>query len=100
MNPNDVAPMVITMVIAIGVALVLIFRGPIGRAIGRRIEGSGGGDTNILAARMEELEQRLAESEGVRARVAELEERLDFTERLMTQSAREAEIPKGLKPGS
>lgn len=35
------------------------------------------------AWRVAELEERLAELEGVAARVAELEERLDFTERML-----------------
>lgn len=46
--------------------------------------------------RVAELEERLAELEGVASRVAELEERLDFTERLLAQQgeARRLEAPR------
>jgi hypothetical protein len=82
MNPNDVAPLFISVVLFISTAAVLIFRGPIGKAIARRIEGSPGGD-EALAARVVDLEHRLADIEQERLRVGELEERLDFAERLL-----------------
>lgn len=48
------------------------------------------------AWRVAELEERLAELEGVATRVAELEERLDFTERLLAQQgeAKRLEAPR------
>jgi uncharacterized protein involved in exopolysaccharide biosynthesis len=94
MNPNDVAAMVMALVLFISVAAVLIFRGPIGKAIARRIEGNAGNATE-LPGRVAELEQRLAHMEEDRGRMAELEERLDFAERLLA-SAKEAarELPR------
>ena len=82
MNPYDVAPLVISVVLFVSTAAVFIFRGPIGKAIARRIEGNASGDEG-MNARMLELEHRLAEFEQERARVNELEERVDFAERLL-----------------
>ena len=94
MNPNDVAPMVMAVVLFVSVAGVVIFRGPIGKSIARRLEGNAGAAPE-LAARVAELEHRLAQVEEDRGRVAELEERLDFTERLLA-SAKETvrELPR------
>ena len=82
MNPNDVAPLVISVVLFVSTAAIFIFRGPIGKAIARRIEGSIGGE-DALASRMAELEHRLLDLEQERVRVGELEERLDFAERML-----------------
>lgn len=84
MGPHEVAPFVLGILTLVGGSLVLIFRGPLGRAIAKRIEGGGRG--GLLEARVAELEQRLAEVEQERHRVAELEERLDFTERLLASA--------------
>ncbi len=46
----------------------------------------------MAAARLEELEQRVADLEAAEARVLELEERLDFTERLLARTADQAAI--------
>ncbi len=82
--PSDVlAPFLITMSVVTGAAIVLILRGPVGRALGRRIEGIAP-PAPELAARVQELESRLADLEHDRSRVLELEERLDFTERLLS----------------
>jgi NADP-dependent 3-hydroxy acid dehydrogenase YdfG len=83
MNPNDIAPTIAA--ITFFVSMVLIFRGAIGKAIARRIEGKGAPDP-ALAERIEELEHRLADMEQDRLRVAELEERLDFAERLLAKA--------------
>ncbi|MES2124090.1 MAG: hypothetical protein V4503_05320 [Gemmatimonadota bacterium] len=78
-----------------GVAL----RGPMGRALGRLIEGDASTDEQ-LAERVEELEARLAnmeqrnltsgEVEAQFSRLAEVEERLDFAERLLTKGVPQA----------
>lgn len=82
MNPNDVAPMMMAVVLFLSGGAVLILRGPLGKALARRIEGKAALDPAITE-RIEELEHRLAELEHERARVGELEERLDFAERLL-----------------
>lgn len=58
------------------VASVLILRGPVGRALARRIEG---GAAEGLSA------DQLAELDEVRHRMLELEERVDFAERMLAR---------------
>jgi Tfp pilus assembly protein PilO len=91
MPPEVFAPFMLTMTLIFGAGVVLILRGPVGRALARRIEGQSGA-AGELATRVEELESRIAELEQERARTAELEERVDFAERLLARqdpSARE-----------
>ncbi len=95
MNPNDVAPLLVAVVLFLTVGAVLIFRGPLGKAIARRIEGTAG-EGSALTQQVADLEHRLAELEQERIRMGELEERLDFAERLLSQGQREADrIPRG-----
>lgn len=71
----------------------LLLQGPVGKALAGMLEGSG--VDGISAARIAELEARLAdiehrsltsgEVEQAYARIAEVEERLEFTERLLAQ---------------
>ena len=69
-----------------GVAAAVIFyallRGPVGRAIGKMLEGGSGQDEQF-ALRVEDLEAQLGELVTDQRRLAELEERLDFAERLL-----------------
>jgi hypothetical protein len=78
-TPEDVAPIIALLVVTAG--LVMIFRGPVGKAIARRLEGPPAlsGDAE---ARLGELEGRVAELERERD---ELAERVDFAERLLGQ---------------
>lgn len=71
--------------IALGVVGAVIFRGPVGKAIGRRLEHG---------APAEPSPEFLAEMDEMRGRVMELEERLDFTERMISK-AREPERING-----
>jgi hypothetical protein len=82
MPADAVFPFILVMTLALGGFGVLLARGPLGRALARRIEGTRA-DPEDLAARLVELEQRLAESDLDRRRLAELEERVDFAERLL-----------------
>jgi len=84
MPPDIFAPFILTMTLVLGAGAVLILRGPVGRALARRLEGTSGAAAE-LAARVEELESRVAELEQDRTRTAELEERLDFAERLLAR---------------
>lgn len=90
---HTVAPL-LAMVI-VGVSVVLVFRGPLGRAIARRIEGSRSADQDLVQ-RLEEAEARLQSLELTQERMLELEERLDFTERLL---AREKDASRIARPG-
>ena len=89
MNSGDIAPVIITALLTLVTGVVLIFRGPLGRAIARRIEGDVGGSPEI-EARLNDLEARLIAGEQERA---ELAERLDFTERMVLEAK---DRPKGL----
>lgn len=85
MPPGDLAPVIASSVFFISVALVLILRGPVGRALGRRIEGGKAPDEALTLAAVDELQARVAQLEQQADRLHELEERLDFTERLLAQ---------------
>ena len=63
--------------IALGVIGAVIFKGPVGKALGRRLEYGGPSEPS---------QEYLAEMDDMRARVMELEERLDFTERMISKS--------------
>ncbi len=67
--------------IALGVVGAVIFKGPVGKALGRRLEHG---------APAEPSPEFVAELDEMRSRVMELEERLDFTERMLSK-AREPE---------
>lgn len=72
--------------IAASVAFAVVMRGPLGRALARRLEGAA-------AAPPDEVLQQL---DDVRARLGELEERLDFAERVLAQGHEPAKIaPRG-----
>lgn len=53
----------------------------------------------MAAARIEELEQRVAELESTSFRMTELEERLDFAERLLAQGTGERALPQPERRG-
>ena len=70
---------------------------PLVRAFAARIEGRGANPA--LEQRVNELQQQLADADGLQHRVAELEERLDFAERLLSQREEPARLPaEGRRP--
>ncbi len=93
MPPGDVAPVLIVALLIVAAAAVLILRGPLGRALARRLEGTAG-QGEATTAGITGIAERVSELEQRDARLAELEERLDFAERLLAQ--RDAErLPRG-----
>ncbi len=58
------------------VAAMVVLRGPVGKALGRRLEGG---------AAQPPSEEVLLELEDLRGRLLELEERMDFSERLLAR---------------
>jgi len=90
MNPNDVAPAMVGIVFFLSIAAIL--RGPLGKALARRIEGTA---SQPDAAVLEETQHRMAELERQVDRLHELEERLDFTERLLARQADPGRLPHG-----
>jgi hypothetical protein len=81
MNSADIAPTIMGTVLFVSIAVVLVLRGPLGKALARRIEGG----TDAPDPRVAELEHRVADLEHAQARVLELEERLEFAERLLAR---------------
>lgn len=77
MPPGDLAPVIVTIVFFLSAAATFILRGPLGKALARRLEGGPPQTQNAL-----ESDGRTAALEH---RVAELEERADFAERLLAQ---------------
>ena len=67
MPPGDVAPVFITTMIIVAAAAVLILRGPLGKALARRLEGSAG-RTEVTDAGMAGIAERVAELEQRDAR--------------------------------
>jgi hypothetical protein len=71
--------------LAVGLASLGFLFGPLGTALGKRIETRGGRTIpDSTRADLERLENRVAELDGVEQRLLEIEERLDFAERMLT----------------
>ena len=84
----------IAMFLAIGAAALGLLFGPIGSALARRLacrlEAAG------TPTEVEEWGARVtAEMSDLRHRLAEVEERLDFAERLLTESPPANQLPRG-----
>jgi hypothetical protein len=94
MDSQDVAPMVVMIVIALSIAAIIILRGPVGKAIARKLEG-GSLPNEDLKRRLEDMEARLVQTEMMHNRVEELEERVDFTERVLSREKPRAQIESG-----
>lgn len=73
-----------------GLTALGVLRGPVGRALARKIDRQGGGS----AEELDELHARLEQLEAGQSRIAELEERVDFAERLLTQSRDDQRLPE------
>lgn len=80
--------------LAVGFGALGFFFGPIGKALGRRLEPRRS-DPGPDPARLSELESRVAELEQVPPRVGELEERVDFAERMLAQRRDAARLGEG-----
>jgi len=77
----------VVIAVALSVALVKIFRGPIGAALAERIRGHpAAAEDPAMAAEVDQL----------RGRLAELEERLDFAERMLAQAREAVQLPGGV----
>ena len=79
----------IPTILMLGIGGTIVLRGPLGRALARRIEGAPRAELDV--------EPVLHELDELRARMLELEERLDFTERLLARD-RES-VPGQLQAG-
>ena len=93
MPPGDMAPVIATSIFFLSFASVLILRGPLGKALARRIEGGSSQVDSRVVPVVEELQGRVAELEERAERIHELEERLDFAERLLAQGREQVQLP-------
>jgi hypothetical protein len=76
-----VTGMIITVATIFGV--VQLTKGPVGQAIARRIQGRSREGDGEMRAELAELRERV---EALRGTLEETQERLDFTERMLSQS--------------
>ena len=74
---------IVSLVSVVGLSLAIIL-GPVGRALGRRIEGRSAADPKQIAM-LEDLVTRVEDMTELRREVGELQERVDFAERLLAQ---------------
>lgn len=72
-----------TLVSIVGLSLAIIL-GPVGKALGRRIEGKSGADPKQIAM-LEDLVTRVDDVSELRREIGDLQERVDFAERLLAQ---------------
>jgi hypothetical protein len=82
---NDGGPPTVLLIVIAALTAMTIILWPIMRAFARRLEGKGNVDSGIHAE-IEQLHTRLAEMDSLQSRLLELEERVDFAERLLSQS--------------
>ena len=77
---GELGPFLVPMTFLVSVAAVMIFRGPMGKALGERMAGH-----RLESADPAETEALHADVDELRGRLAEVEERLDFTERMLAR---------------
>ncbi len=85
------------MFLAVAAGAIAIFFGPIGGAVGRRIDGTKHARSTSDPP-IGELQRRIEQLEADRVRLAELEERLDFAERMLAQTEQPARLPGRVDP--
>jgi len=61
---------------------VMVFRGPVGQALARRIQGRAGELEQEMITELQALREHVV---ALEQQVGDLEERLDFSERLLAQ---------------
>lgn len=86
---GEIAPFLVPITMFLTIGAVLIFRGPMGKAIGERIAGR---HEEIDHAEADALR---AEVEEMRYRLTDMEERLDFAERMLARQKDVERLPPG-----
>ena len=81
----------IPAMLMLGIGGTIVLRGPLGRALARRLEGGSPPAVDV--------EPLLHELDEVRSRMVELEERMDFTERLLARERDGGRLPAGPMEG-
>jgi TolA-binding protein len=69
--------------------LVRLAQGPVGQALGRRIQGQTAVDPDVVA----EVAELRAQLDQLRRQLEETQERVDFTERLLSQQRPAERLP-------
>ncbi len=97
MNPGEFVPLfgMLTGLIITGLFFwtgVQVFRGPIGQAIARRINGRQG--DALTPEVVEELRQLHEQVDALQHQLAETQERVEFTERLLSQGRAPESLPR------
>lgn len=85
--PSELVPIMgmITGTVMLGflaAAAVLIFRGPVGQAIARRLQGRAGEVEQELIGEVQTLREQV---DTLEHQIGEMAERLDFAERLLSR---------------
>lgn len=86
---GELGPFLVPITMFLTIGAVLIFRGPMGKAIGERI---GGKHPEIDHAETDALR---ADLEDMRYRMIDLEERVDFAERMLAKHKDADQLPRG-----
>jgi hypothetical protein len=86
---GELGPFLVPISMFLTIGAVVIFRGPLGKAIGERIAGRpheiDRGETEALRAEVEDM----------RYRMIDLEERVDFAERILAKHRDADKLPPG-----
>jgi hypothetical protein len=90
---SNKGPETVFAIIAVGAIYFALFRGPVGKAIAKMLEGEHSAPEEDVVNRVYELEARAGETAMDQQRIAELEERLDFAERLLAQRGERDRLP-------
>lgn len=85
-------PLGVVGIVAGAVVFAVLLRGPVGKAIGKMLDGGETVDTR-LTQRVEQLEAQVFDSVSDQQRIAELEERVDFAERMLAQRQNAGTFP-------
>jgi Tfp pilus assembly protein PilO len=89
----DIIQFMLVALVLFGMPLGIIFvGGPLARALARRLEAKGGMDPALLAE-LDELRAQVAELQALPAQMSELQERVDFAERLLSQTREPERLP-------
>ncbi|MEP6571372.1 MAG: hypothetical protein ABJD11_01710 [Gemmatimonadota bacterium] len=79
-------------VVSVVAGTVTVLLGPLGKSIGRMLEGPKAQADAALMAELDELRARLENTEQLQARLHDVEERLDFTERVLARQREQARL--------
>jgi hypothetical protein len=89
---HDMGPGFAIAIVALVAGTAAVLVGPLGRSIGRMLEGPKAHMDTAIMTELEELRARVADTEQLQARLHDVEERLDFTERVLASRTDPARV--------